>query len=54
MPAVGPVLGVIIGIVVFKLLPSDTSILLGLVIVLIAVAVSTYAAIEVTRWRARR
>jgi hypothetical protein len=54
VPAVGPVLGVIIGIVVFKLLPGDTSIFLGLVIVLVAVAISTYAAIEFTRWRARR
>lgn len=54
VPTVGPVLGVIIGVIIFKLLPSDTSILVGLLIVLVAVAAATYGAIEYARWKARR
>lgn len=51
---IGPVLGVMLGLVVFKLLPSGTSIWVGLAIVLVVVAVATYLGVEVGRRRQRR
>jgi uncharacterized membrane protein YccC len=51
---IGPVLGVMIGLVVFKLLPGGTSIWIGLAIVLVVVAVATYAGIEISRRRHHR
>jgi hypothetical protein len=51
---IGPVLGVLIGYLVFKLLPDDTSIVVGLVIAIAVIAAVTYATIEITRWRASR
>jgi hypothetical protein len=51
---IGPFLGVIIGFLVFRLLPEDTPILLGLAIALVAIAATTYASIEISRRRAKR
>jgi hypothetical protein len=54
VPLVGPVLGVMIGFVIFRLLPGDTSIWLGLLIALVAIAVTTFASIEISRRRRAR
>ena len=51
---IGPVLGVIIGYVVFQLLPEDTSIFVGLGIALVVITLTTYITIEISRRRARR
>jgi hypothetical protein len=51
---IGPILGVIIGYVTFRLLPDDTPILLGFLIVLIVIALVIYATIEIGRRRSRR
>lgn len=51
---IGPVLGVIIGYIVFQLLPEDTSIFVGLGIALVVIAVTTYITLEISRRRARR
>jgi hypothetical protein len=50
---VGPILGVVIGYVVFHLLPGDTPLLLGLAIALVVIALTTYVTIEITRRRRR-
>ena len=44
-----PVLGVIIGYVVFQLLPEDTSILVGLGIALVVITLTTYITLEISR-----
>jgi hypothetical protein len=54
VPLVGPVLGVMIGFLIFRLLPGDTSIWLGLLIALVAIAVTTFASIEISRRRRAR
>jgi hypothetical protein len=54
VPVIGPVLGVMIGFVIFRLLPGDTSIWVGLVIALVAIAVTTYVSIEIGRRRRAR
>ena len=51
---IGPLLGVMIGYVVFQLLPDDIHILVALGIVLVAIALTTYVTLEITRRRARR
>jgi uncharacterized membrane protein YfcA len=51
---IGPILGVVIGYITFQLLPDDTSIWLAFGIVLVVIAVVTYAAIEISRRRSRR
>ena len=51
---IGPLLGVMIGYVVFQLLPDDFHILVALGIALVAIALTTYVTLEVTRRRARR
>jgi hypothetical protein len=51
---IGPVLGVIIGYIVFQLLPEDMSIFVGLGIALVVIAVTTYITLEISRRRARR
>jgi uncharacterized membrane protein YgaE (UPF0421/DUF939 family) len=51
---IGPVLGVIIGYVVFQLLPEDTSIFVGLGIALVVITLTTYITLEISRRRARR
>jgi hypothetical protein len=54
VPVIGPVLGVMIGFVIFRLLPGDTSIWIGLLIALVAIAVTTFASIEIGRRRRAR
>ena len=51
---IGPILGVIIGYVTFRLLPDDTPILLGLLIALIVIVLVIYVTIEIGRRRSRR
>jgi hypothetical protein len=54
VPLIGPILGVMIGFVIFKLLPGSTSIWVGLLIALVAIAVTTFASIEISRRRRAR
>ena len=51
---VGPFLGVIIGYVVFRLMPAGTSLVVALAVALVVIALVTYVSLEIGRRRNRR